>query len=354
MTDYSTFSVEEFIEDEYFRESMRAPSPETDRFWADFLRKHPQQRATLTSARAFFRALEHLQVYPSPEQGQRMWAGIEEQTQRPFPERDARPGKTHNFRWWAAGLAAALLIAFVWFQPDSGVLESSKPLTATAADSSWVLQVNQTQQLATFQLSDGSEVMLSPQSQIRYPRQFDAHKREVYLTGEGFFKVARNPKQPFYVFAGNLITQVIGTSFRITAFPDASQVRVTVRTGKVAVYSAHNTTHSLFLTANEQVQFEASSEKLTKSTVPTPTLSPATQEAQAFAFDNAPIDQVFQTLEQSYGVTITYDAALLKNCSLTAPLANESFFKKLDLICQTIGATYEVWGSQIIITAKGC
>lgn len=354
MADYATFSVEEFIEDEYFRESMLAPSRETEAFWAEFLRKHPHQQATLTSAKAFFRALEHLQTNPSPEQGQRMWAGIERQTQQASPEREARSGKTHYFRWWAAGLAAALLIAFVWFRPNSGVLKTSQPLAASVADSNWVLRVNQTQQLLTFQLEDGSEVMLSPQSQLRYPRQFRTDKREVYLTGEGFFKVAKNPRQPFYVFAGNLVTQVVGTSFRITAFPEAPQVKVTVRTGKVAVYSARNTQNPLLLTANEQVQFEAGSQKLTKSTVPAPTLLPAAAEAQSFAFDNAPIAQVFQTLEKSYGVTITYDAAVLKNCSITAPLSNESFFKKLDLICQTIGATYEVWGSQIIITAKGC
>ena len=354
MTDYSSFSVEEFINDEYFRKSVLAPSMETDAFWATFLQKHPQQLATITSARAFFKALDQLQTYPSSEQGQRMWEGIERQTQQSLPERNVRSKKRPHLGWWAAGIAAASIIALVWFRPVSGVLEISQPLTATVVDSTWVLRVNSTQQLLTFQLSDGSEVMLSPQSQIRYPRHFEADKREVHLVGEGFFKVAKNPRQPFFVFAKNLITQVIGTSFRITAFAEASQVKVTVRTGNVAVYSALDAKTSLLLTANEQVQFDAGSQKLTKSMIPSPTLLQATQEAQSFAFDNAPIAEVFQTLEKSYGVTITYDAGLLKNCSLTAPLSNESFFKKLDLICQTIGATYEVWGSQIIITAKGC
>ncbi|RRB07954.1 hypothetical protein EHT25_07755 [Larkinella rosea] len=49
--------------------------------------------------------------------------------------------------------------------------------------------------------------------------------------------MAPNPKKTFYVYANELVTQVLGTSFDIRAFDDEQQVEVKVRTGRVSVYN---------------------------------------------------------------------------------------------------------------------
>jgi len=49
-----------------------------------------------------------------------------------------------------------------------------------------------------------------------------------------------------------------------------------------------------------------------------------------------------------------YDVELLKKCTVTADLRNESFYRKLDLICKAIGADYEIIDGQIVIVTKGC
>ena len=49
-----------------------------------------------------------------------------------------------------------------------------------------------------------------------------------------------------------------------------------------------------------------------------------------------------------------YDVDLLSKCTVTADLRNEPFFRKLDLICKAIGATYEVIDGQVVIITKGC
>jgi transmembrane sensor len=63
---------------------------------------------------------------------------------------------------------------------------------------------------------------------------------------------------------------------------------------------------------------------------------------------------VFARLEKAYGLSIVYDKAVLKNCQLTVPMTDEPFFTKLDIICQTIGASYKVEGTQVVITGAGC
>ena len=223
---------------------------------------------------------------------------------------------------------------------------------------------NKTSHPLTIWLNDSSRVVLQPRSQISYPEQPAFDKREVYLVGEGFFEVVKNTKKPFLVYANGLVTQVVGTSFRINAFAEHKQVIVAVRTGKVAVFTINafrkaqarreQIAGMLLLTPNQQALFDKASERITKSLVNEPALVRQPANRNYFVFDNTPVADVFRTLEESYGVEIKFDSKLLDSCNVTAPLGDEPLFRKLDIICQTIGATYEVNGTQIIITGKGC
>jgi ferric-dicitrate binding protein FerR (iron transport regulator) len=49
---------------------------------------------------------------------------------------------------------------------------------------------------------------------------------------EKFFEISKNQKKPFFVFANEIVTKVVGTSFRITAYDNQPNIEVLVRTGK--------------------------------------------------------------------------------------------------------------------------
>lgn len=83
-------------------------------------------------------------------------------------------------------------------------------------------------------LADGSTVTIGRKSRIKYPAGFSGEKRDVYLEGEAFFEVAKDARRPFTVFAGDVHTEVLGTSFKVSAQPKAA-VEVAVVTGKVRV-----------------------------------------------------------------------------------------------------------------------
>ena len=87
-------------------------------------------------------------------------------------------------------------------------------------------------------MPDESTVELAANSRIAYANNFDsAGTRDVYLSGEAFFKVTKNPCRPFRVFANEIVTKVLGTSFSVRSFEKDTVIQVTVRTGKVSVYS---------------------------------------------------------------------------------------------------------------------
>lgn len=71
-------------------------------------------------------------------------------------------------------------------------------------------------------LKDGTEVWLNSLSSLRFPYAFMGSNREVYLSGEAYFKVAKNEQQPFIVHAGETTVEVLGTSFNINAYEPAN------------------------------------------------------------------------------------------------------------------------------------
>lgn len=65
-------------------------------------------------------------------------------------------------------------------------------------------------------LPDGSAVALSPGARIEWRRAFAA--RDVSLSGEAFFSVARDAAHPFTVSAGEARVTVLGTRFAVRAW----------------------------------------------------------------------------------------------------------------------------------------
>jgi hypothetical protein len=99
-----------------------------------------------------------------------------------------------------------------------------------------VEQTNNSDKPQIITLSDGSSVLLQPNSKLSYPKIFVGNERKVYLSGEGFSKSVKTLK-PFLSFANEIVTKVVGTSFKIKAYANQPNVEVVVRTGKVKVRS---------------------------------------------------------------------------------------------------------------------
>ena len=92
-------------------------------------------------------------------------------------------------------------------------------------------------------LNDGTQVWLNSQSKLKFPSAFSTTLREVYLEGEGFFKVAKNKERPFIIHAATSTIQVLGTTFNVNAY-NAQRVTTSLIEGKVLLQSG-NLSHTL-------------------------------------------------------------------------------------------------------------
>ena len=64
-------------------------------------------------------------------------------------------------------------------------------------------------------LSDGTQVAINAESKLRYPIRFDSISRNVYVSGEAYFKVAHDASRPFRVHTSKGVIELLGTEFNV-------------------------------------------------------------------------------------------------------------------------------------------
>jgi transmembrane sensor len=272
-------------------------------------------------------------------------------------------------KYWLSGVAAALVVGLVsvWAFKNNSITSNNVVTYNELIEENnegLVEQTNNSDISQIITLSDGSSVLLQPKSKLSYPKIFTGNERKVYLSGEGFFEISKNPKKPFFVYANEIVTKVVGTSFRIKAYQDQQNVEVLVRTGKVRVKSnslvSNATDHEVVLLPNQALRFIRKDLVFTKITNITKdealVKSVGNIEQLSFEFNDIPIAQIFETIEQAYLVDIDYPKDKLSDCHLTTSLSDQPLPEKLKIICKSIGndTSFEMNGNQITITSKGC
>ncbi|QIP11374.1 DUF4974 domain-containing protein [Spirosoma aureum] len=355
---YQNFSTDDFLQDPAFRKWVLQGTPSDDAFWADVLLNFPHQRVTIRQAREFLLTL-HDQAeadFPSEQQVDSIYKQILENSQ----ETPVRPLHRWSGWWVAASVGLLIAIGGWWFMqkntPRIAYFDASRPLDSRLFEQ--VINTSATVQIVN--LPDGSQASLEPRSQLQYRKAFADTIREVFLVGEAFFEVQKNPDKPFLVRANAITTKVLGTSFRVSAYEQDQQIKVMVKTGRVSVFPTQSQKHpdpeqdGLILTPNQQADFTKTDAHFTRSLIDKPIpIIPQTELLQ-FSFRNARLPEIFQAIEKTYGVELIFDEQQLSNCRLTTSLENENLFEKMDILCEAIGATYKLVDAQIIINSKGC
>ncbi len=298
---------------------------------------------------------------------QEMWDSIEQEAQlakEPISHQKTPVGRM-IFRW-AAAAAALTAIAFGVYslfspaQPSVAYKQGKEQnkLTEVANTSSATKEV---------QLEDGTLIRLQPAARLAYPNHFTADKREVYLDGEAFFNVAKDPAKPFLVHSGNLVTQVLGTSFTIKPDKETNQVIVSVKTGRVAVFedtkkitlnNEQKKNNGIIITPNQKVVYDEETRHFTTSLVenPEPVLTDEGSNIApfSFSFEEANLSTVLETLSKFYGIDILVENENIYQCRFTGNITTQSLYEKLSAICQATNHQYEIKGTKILIKGRGC
>ncbi|MFN8352857.1 MAG: FecR family protein [Spirosomataceae bacterium] len=268
-------------------------------------------------------------------------------------------------RWWSWAVAASVIMMLgIWTLWHNQVSVESDGLATIVPSQDIVSQTNTTDTPLVITLPDDSQVQLASHATIEYPKHFEATKREVFISGDAFFKITRHPEQPFMVYTHDVVTKVLGTSFWVKTAQSNKQVEVSVVTGKVTVFkrevskTSEKAPNGVILTPNQRVTYFADNQLFVTNLVEQPVLvrpeqSPQVQDP-SFVYDETPLSNVLKDLEKAYDVEIIIENEQMNSCPFTADLSKHHLFTQLDLICSSLQATYEVRGTKILVMGRGC
>ncbi len=363
---YRDYSVEDFIENAAFRHWVLDPTTDPGGFWGRFPQEYPEKAAEFRAARKFVQTLgEGVENrFPNPETERAVLARIRREM-----ETGQQPA-TISLVWWrfAAAASVVALLALGYFYQRIPTQEISYEQLRRQTTTQLVERVNETDKPLLVKLADGSLVFLKPNSRISYTESFkDKNLREVFLSGEAYFEVVKDPKTPFVVYANELVTKVLGTSFNVRAYEDDEDVTVKVNSGKVSVAVADEVSakkgvskrerEGILLLPNQQATLSRKDVRLVKELVEDPVPLPGesrTTVTYSFKFENTRVVDVFTAIEKAYGVDIVFDADIFANCLFNGDLTDESLFQKLNVLCLSIEAKYQMLDAQIIVSGDGC
>lgn len=166
------------------------------------------------------------------------------------------------------------------------------------------------------QLADGTRVWVNSDSRLRYPVQFTAKTRDVFLEGEAYFEVSRREQHPFVVHTSAGKVHVLGTAFNVHDYAEEPAVVTTLVHGKVEYVGRHGSRAALI--PGHQVIDRKGGDQLIVQPV-------NTEEYTGWKdglciFYNYSLEQIMQIIGRSYDVEVSYETDRLKALRFTGEL----------------------------------
>ncbi len=366
---YAEYTVEDFVSDEYFQKWILDTDTMTSNYWNRIMDKYPEKKNAAEEARRLILLMNHNNDHLKQEDFDAMWHHIIEKRSIDFKKTTRKPKKRQRTLYWKyAGAASVMLLIAVAFFKDASIgfektevavatvpieMGNSKALL-TLGDGS-VIALNEGEAFESnnmssngeeivytdtrankkpeynlitiprggqfsITLSDGTQVWLNSESQLKYPVHFvKGENRVVELVyGEAYFDVTPSSEYQgsgFKVFNNQQEVDVLGTEFNIKAYQDEVNIYTTLVEGNVAIrYSGKN----IKLKPSQQSIIDSNNNAVVKTV---DVFNEVSWKDGVFSFENKTLKEIMKVLSRWYDVTIVFE---------NESIAEELFFGVLD------------------------
>ncbi|MGF7079559.1 FecR family protein [Mucilaginibacter sp. UYCu711] len=191
-------------------------------------------------------------------------------------------------------------------------------------------------------LPDGTDVWLNSASSITYPTAFVGNERNVSVTGEAYFEVAKDKTKPFHVKAGSQTIEVLGTHFNVMAYADEDVIKTTLLEGSVKVTGDKE---SGILKPGEQSAINKAGDlKVSVASI---------DEAMAwkngyFKFNRVGIKYIMRQLSRWYDVDVVYDGRVKEDEFVGTIGRGENIVQALHLL-ELANVHFKIQDKKIIV-----
>jgi len=331
---YERYQINDFVCDAFFRKWVLAPDEECNAFWHQWLQNHPARQVDIQQARLLVMATD---VAPIPVSCEKMQDSREQVKKtlfspqqstsiHPLPQR--RNKQTILLK--AAAVISGFILLSIYFTQN--VLPQTREYTTAYGE---ILEVS---------LPDGSLVTLNANSQIKVAEDWQ-HSREVWLTGEAYFDVAKisaaqapapspDRYRKFTVHAGDIDVEVMGTRFNVTQ--RYCNTKVILEEGLVSLRENERNNTGIRMNAGEAVVFSKNERIFKKEIVDTRVA--LSWKKGMHVFNGTPLKAIARTLEDTYGFEVKFGSDELKEKRFSAQIP----YGETDLLLTLISESLEV------------
>ena len=375
---YIHYTVEDFAKDEYFQKWILDTDSMTSNFWNNWTAKHPKKKAIVEEAKKLIFLLGFDNDKLSDVDFDTMWQHIIEKRNTKQTTLSIQPKRKVRALYWKYAVASSILliVALTVFLNNENdlsqfiesiiannrietgtdkailTLESGEEVTLikgtsfqtqNAASNGEAIIYNKTASKdityntltiprgGQFQvtLSDGTEVWLNSESQIKYPVAFkDGNTRRVELVyGEAYFDVSPSTVHQgskFKVFNNAQEVEVIGTEFNIKAYKDEANIYTTLVEGKVAV-TYENKNQNLL--PNQQSNLNLNTNDFIIAEIDV--YNEISWKDGVFSFERKPLKEIMKVLSRWYDMEVIFNDKSLEGVRFFGVLGKDQNIKEI-------------------------
>ena len=243
------------------------------------------------------------------------------------------PRKRYYKLWWMAVAAAVLSFWLIYRGGSDGSPELVSNIVSTKPGFK-----------ASISLPDGSKVWLNADSKLTYDGKFDGQTREVYLSGEAFFDVAKDKSRPFIIHTRTINLKVLGTSFNVRSYDSDKETETSLVHGSVEITLTNNPDKKIVLKPGEKLLVKNA---LIDSLVKNPLLESVEEDGpiavltnmhyygkdssavetswtkSELVFNNERLDKIVLNMERWFKIKIIVKDEALKRERFTIPISEE-------------------------------
>jgi transmembrane sensor len=261
--------------------------------------------------------------------------------------------------WLGAAIAASVLL--FWFFGVGGDAVSKPLINTISTNNSSKANIN---------LPDGSRVLLNKGSKITYSGDFQGRIREVFLSGEAFFDVAKDKTRPFIIHAKSIDLKVLGTSFNVRSYDDDKETETALVHGSIEVMLRDNPDQKIILKPGEKLvvknnRIDSSSlskkEDNPQEEMPIAILSRMRYYGQdssnvetswtkkQLIFEKEHLAEIALKIERWYNVKVIIKDQGLRNAKYTAIFEEETLEEVMEALRITGGFQYTIKNKEVVI-----
>ena len=280
---------------------------------------------------------------------------------------------TFSFMKMAAAVFLSFLLGASSFYLINNQQEATPEVIAAVETSKVMVPLGS---MSKVELPDGSLVTLNAGSKLHYNTTYGKDSREVWLEGEGYFKVVKNADIPFVVRAKEVTIKALGTEFNVKAYPEEAMVQTTLVNGLVSIHQEKSLSNTKELmmkpkqtvtiydegtrTIEEGLEPVKEKEKVTVQYAEAKTKVELKNEVKTelytswkdtrWVIESETIEELAMKLQRRYDVQIIIANNELKQYPFTGILADETLEQVLEIMKSVVPIKYVISKKVVLLS----